>query len=510
VPGVSDAMHHLAELDKDKPWYDERSDGKVGEPEDAVVRLSREETSVPQQVQEVRDTLGIGEAELDKREKGVDATYVIARDGLKTVSLGHGKTKSAVPIEKGDKLGMAAQRNDITKVKKLLKKGVSPNVRNQVSGVNPLGVAAERGHLEVVKLLLAAKARVMDATNDGLNSLHIAAQFGQHEVTKLLTSEEQMEFERDTYDLNLPGGYNGNTALMSAIARNSILTMRVLVEAGADINYLSDTSHSGSALHIACRLGNVTALTELVVRPGVDVLLRNRLDETPMEVAVTSGTHAKFIECANLLRPLCKALGAPKALVDKSDEYIRMVMHEIADRLNEEIADESSGSRVDEEGHDRVALSTELIAAHLRVVAKAGDINRVKYLSQGPSIVNSPNIKGETALHLAVRAGHLGVCAALIQRGADVDLSDEEGCTPLHIACKEDNAFIARVLLKNGSDPMIMDENGWTPVEYAGPKAKAAMPSDLPELPAPKEVPALPAPKEDRDDDPSGSALDVS
>ena len=78
-------------------------------------RLPQEEVMVPRQVQQVRDRLGIGAAELEKREKDVDATYVIARDGLKTVSLGHGKTKSAVPIEtksaaSSDYMGRALQR----------------------------------------------------------------------------------------------------------------------------------------------------------------------------------------------------------------------------------------------------------------------------------------------------------------------------------------------------------------------------------------------------------------
>ena len=60
--------------------------------------------------------------------------------------MGHGRYKSAVPASKGDKLGMAAEIGDLVKVNKLISKGVDVNITNPVSGVTPLGVAAERGY----------------------------------------------------------------------------------------------------------------------------------------------------------------------------------------------------------------------------------------------------------------------------------------------------------------------------------------------------------------------------
>ena len=62
--------------------------------------------------------------------------------GLRTVDLGHGRSKPAETVRLGDKMGMAAQANDLVKVQRLIKRGVSVNARNSTSGVTPLGVAA--------------------------------------------------------------------------------------------------------------------------------------------------------------------------------------------------------------------------------------------------------------------------------------------------------------------------------------------------------------------------------
>ena len=52
----------------------------------------------------------------------------------------------------GDKLGMASQKNDLIKAAKLIKRGVDVNIKNPGSGVTPLGIAAERGHVQMMKL----------------------------------------------------------------------------------------------------------------------------------------------------------------------------------------------------------------------------------------------------------------------------------------------------------------------------------------------------------------------
>jgi len=108
--------------------------------------------------------------------------------GLRTVDLGHGRSKPAETVRLGDKMGMAAQANDLVKVQRLIKRGVSVNARNSTSGVTPLGVAAERGHDDVVKVLLSARANLDDTTREGMTPLHICCQFGRADTVRLLAA----------------------------------------------------------------------------------------------------------------------------------------------------------------------------------------------------------------------------------------------------------------------------------------------------------------------------------
>jgi hypothetical protein len=173
----------------------------------------------------------------------------IPRNGLKTTSLGHGRTKLAVPATTGDKLGIAAENNDMIKVQKLIRRGVSVNCKNAGSGVTPLGVSAERGHLEMCKLLISVKADINEPTNEGLTPLHISAQFGMTEVVRALV---QAKAEVNTTCLTTVP--TGNTPLIAATVRNSLSTIEVLLEAQADVNLMAPKA-KGNALHLACELG---------------------------------------------------------------------------------------------------------------------------------------------------------------------------------------------------------------------------------------------------------------
>jgi hypothetical protein len=101
----------------------------------------------------------------------------VARPGLPT---------NSTTLQRGDRLGTAAERGDTQQVVKLLKKGVDPNYQNGASGVTPLGVACERGHAPVVRALLLAGASPEISTREGYRPIHIASQFGRREPIETL------------------------------------------------------------------------------------------------------------------------------------------------------------------------------------------------------------------------------------------------------------------------------------------------------------------------------------
>lgn len=84
----------------------------------------------------------------------------------------------------------AAQRDPavaLDLVRRLLEAGAAPNVRQQ-GGFTPLHEAAQRGHVEMVALLLAHGADVEVRTDDDKSALDLAREKGRDEVVRLLAT----------------------------------------------------------------------------------------------------------------------------------------------------------------------------------------------------------------------------------------------------------------------------------------------------------------------------------
>ena len=74
---------------------------------------------------------------------------------------------------------------------------------------------------------------------------------------------------------------------------------------------------------------------------------------------------------------------------------------------------------------------------------------------------------GYTPLHVAARYGHHQLATLLIRKGARVDDQDCSGATPLHIAALHGLADTVNVLLQMNATMEIEDKNGRTPWEVA-------------------------------------------
>ncbi|MCT8173942.1 ankyrin repeat domain-containing protein [Variovorax sp. CY25R-8] len=82
----------------------------------------------------------------------------------------------------------AAEANQLATVAALLDRGVSPNRIGNRSHIQPLWKAAKRGHLEVVKLLVAKGADVSFSCDEGMTARDYASRYSHHEVEDYLAS----------------------------------------------------------------------------------------------------------------------------------------------------------------------------------------------------------------------------------------------------------------------------------------------------------------------------------
>ncbi|KXZ42346.1 hypothetical protein GPECTOR_158g100 [Gonium pectorale] len=74
---------------------------------------------------------------------------------------------------------------------------------------------------------------------------------------------------------------------------------------------------------------------------------------------------------------------------------------------------------------------------------------------------------GDTPLHLAAAAGHLGIIEDLLRAGADLGCRGKDAYTPLHTAAERGQADAVRSLLERGASPAAVTQFGSTPLQLA-------------------------------------------
>ena len=139
-----------------------------------------------------------------------------------------------------NKLLKAAEKGDANKVAKFIKKGADVNFSDNV-GWTPLFRAAQKGHVEVVKMLLDAGAEI-EKTTSGITPLCWAADSGKTDVVKLL-------LERGA-NVNAIGKKNA-PALYHAADIGYKDLVKVLLENGAHVNAQTEDEYRWTPLHVA-------------------------------------------------------------------------------------------------------------------------------------------------------------------------------------------------------------------------------------------------------------------
>uniref|UniRef100_H0XGT1 Ankyrin repeat domain 6 n=1 Tax=Otolemur garnettii TaxID=30611 RepID=H0XGT1_OTOGA len=140
-------------------------------------------------------------------------------------------------------------------------------------GRTPLHLAANKGHLSVVQILLKAGCD-LDVQDDGnQTALHRATVVGNTEVIAALI-QEGCALDRQDKD--------GNTALHEASWHGFSQSVKLLVKAGA--NSLAKNKAGNTALHLACQNSHSQS-TRVLLLGGARADLKNNAGDTCLHVA---------------------------------------------------------------------------------------------------------------------------------------------------------------------------------------------------------------------------------
>jgi ankyrin repeat protein len=302
-----------------------------------------------------------------QRPNGETALTIAQRSGRRQIAeelskLGTRDESVYAGMSAGDALIKAIRLDDVAKVRELLDSGVASNFRDVVTGITPLAAAAFYGRQKAVELLIRHGADVGDVPW-GLKEDRIA-------VSDVPVAQRDL----------LEAVARGDTALISAVRRNDVGMVALLLEHGARVEQPN-------------RSGDTPAL--LAVRSGETAVVRQLLQHG-LDPNVTS-----FPPRINyLLTRLAKGEGLPPLLI----EAVQTGHAEVVKVLLE------AGANPDiQDGQGRTALYW---------AAAANQMDMVRLLVAHRADRDIRDRFGATALDIARMNGHQQT-AALIATGAD-------------------------------------------------------------------------------------------
>ena len=151
--------------------------------------------------------------------------------------------------------------------------------------------AAQKGHLEIMRLLIEHGADPNKAKANGATPMHMAVQQGHLDIVKLL-----IEHDADPNKAQP----NGATPVFMAAQAGHVSAITVIVDAGGRTGTVL-TTNGATDLWTACWQGHVDVVQYLLTRPNVEID-RARSDQrdaedrdapfagtTPLEVTIVAG-----------------------------------------------------------------------------------------------------------------------------------------------------------------------------------------------------------------------------
>ncbi|MDE3003690.1 MAG: ankyrin repeat domain-containing protein [Gemmatimonadota bacterium] len=328
----------------------------------------------------------------------------------------------------------------------------------------PVADAAMRGDVAEVEALLRSGADVNAAQGDGMTALHWAAELGN-------TSLAEMLIAAGAYPdaVTRLGDF---TALHVAAGAGQGGIVEVLAEAGADLD--ARTSTGGvTPLHYAAASGSQHAVAVLLEH-GVRVDARESAWlQTPLMFAAAAGR-------TEVVRALAAAGADPSLTARVMDMDAREQQDRADQRRQEEIqsriltardgrAPERRGGYGEPTGARQAERQDSARSAEEAATPSRQDINNQQRDRVPSSRFSHAQLVGGygglTALHLAVREGHIGTAEALLESGADINQPTEgDGTPPLLMATVNGHFDLAMRLFERGADPNLSNDANATPL----------------------------------------------
>ena len=359
-------------------------------------------------------------------------------------------------------LGVAVARGTPAMVALLIAAGAGVNgeaIEGSQSEPRPiLNIAAERGNPEILQQLLSAGAAVNGGSKRTGTALGSAVKEGHVEAIRLLLAAGA--------DARARAPYTENTLLHVAAEKGQVDAMKLLLDAGALVN--AEGSSNETPLHLAVRAGRSEAV-DLLIASGANLVSKDGSAATPLCLAYTWRTDVANIKAGSAARRhiietlIAHSGSAIDALAGTQgcQLFVQMARNGDVDLVKALLAAGASPNTRD--------------STPLRSAAEAGQAEIVKILVAAKARVNDVDNNGFTALHTILARSmkpdesRVEIVRVLLAAGAKVNtVVGYNGDTPLHDAVAQRwPAEVVRLLLAAGADPNVRNGHSETPLSIA-------------------------------------------
>jgi ankyrin repeat protein len=302
--------------------------------------------------------------------------------------------------------------------------------------------------IRLTSMMLASLA-LTAAANGG--DLFQAIRNGNLAIVKAELNQETLE-ARDK---------RGATPLMHAAAFGNFATLKLLVEAGADVN-ARNISDATALLWCA---GNPEK-ARFLIENKADVNARSKQGMTPLKVASLRPGNAETVALLLAKGADVNDQGGPfnisALFLAASTAEVETVRLLLANGANPHATAMAGANAI-----TAASLTGDVEAVRL-LLAKKVDVNAVRTRGgqQRNGLTNNQKV---TALHNAAATGAVEMVVDLIKAGADVNARDSRSLTPLFFALASETPSmkVVRALLAAGADVNARDNTGETPLDWA-------------------------------------------
>ncbi len=276
----------------------------------------------------------------------------------------------------GALLILAARANQTDIVLSLLQANAAINYYMPSCGNSTLHFAVEHRNKAIIACLVAGNADITIMNNKKLTPIELAAENGAWEIVNLIAGIRATDAEDKAHY---------GSALLSAARANELQTVKVLIFAGASINW-QYTNSQVTAIHCAVEKRNIEMI-KLLINANADLTQLNNDKLTPICYAATLQFWDVVVTIAEMV---------PQTKLD----YLQYT-------------------------------ETLLLAA------EANEIHAVKALiASGADCNGLLSADGNSALHWAIKHRNKALITVLLNAKADLKLMNDDDLTPIEYAKK--------------------------------------------------------------------------